>query len=360
MTADNAPTDGDHSLDDVVNSLNGAPGQIERTTGKALAALALPGAALRVGDRTARPAQVDKLVKKTHLVCPYRDARFMRDLQRLYDVHSVPSDIDPLVCVCDALPLSTTPPLGSVNPSPLPGQLRSSKSFEKPGPIASGPSTASSVAAAGRVRSKVAPWWLGKYLNEPVRRYLYPALWRDTSDYLRCHYAHHALRQLGQVHTINLRLRDDIEALARARPNPLAWLQKRVDRELFNALERPVEFFLTIEEDAKRWHCHGEFQVNSEDIKLARRALRKAGGKWKVTPQFQAKTQPDPDDGWSCYVSKDFWKATPSMRGLLGRFETPYAVTYRGSNLSITTDLNARAKRLYEMHRSLLLQLVRK
>jgi hypothetical protein len=197
----------------------------------------------------------------------------------------------------------------------------------------------------------MAPWWLGKYLNEPVRRYRNPALWRDTSDILRCHYAHEALRQLGPVYTITLRLRDDMEASARAQPNPLAWLQKRVDRELSKAMNRPVEFFLTIEEDGKRrLHSHGEFQVSAEEVSAARKALRKAGGEWKVAKQHQTKTEPDPDDGWAGYISKDFWKATPMMRWLLG--QSSYGVTFRGSSLSITADLNARAKALYGLHRS--------
>ena len=197
----------------------------------------------------------------------------------------------------------------------------------------------------------MAPWWLGKYLNEPVRRYRNPALWRDTSDILRCHFAHETLPQLGPVYTITLRLRDDMEAKARAQPNPLAWLQKRVDRQLSNALDRPVQFFLTIEEDGKRrLHCHGEFQVSADEVSAARAALRKAGGEWKVAKQHQAKTEPDPDDGWAGYVSKDFWKATPMMRRLLGR--SSYGVTFHGSSLSITADLIGHAKALYEVHRS--------
>jgi hypothetical protein len=145
-----------------------------------------------------------------------------------------------------------------------------------------------------------------------------------------------------------------MEAKARAQPNPLAWLQKRVDRELSNALDRPVQFFLTIEEDGKRrLHCHGEFQISAEEASAARAALRKAGGEWKVAKQHQTKTEPDPDDGWSGYISKDFWKATPMMRRLLGR--SSYAVTVHGSSLSITADLNSRAKALYEDHRARLL-----
>jgi hypothetical protein len=279
--------------------------------------------------------KVDKSVKRSHSISPYRDARFMRDLEGLSADHEGAMGAD--TSVCNAPPSSPLLSLSGITPSPL-----------------ISPPAVSPSGASGRVRSKVAPWWLGKYLNEPVRRYRNPALWRDTSDILRCHYAHEALRRLGSVYTITLRLRDDMEARARAQSNPLAWLQKRVDRELSNALKRPVQFFLTIEEDGKRrLHCHGEFQVSAEEASAARAALRKAGGEWKVAKQHQTKTEPDPDDGWSGYISKDFWKATPMMRRLLGR--SSYAVTFHGSSLSITADLNARAKALYELHRSRLL-----
>jgi hypothetical protein len=147
-----------------------------------------------------------------------------------------------------------------------------------------------------------------------------------------------------------------MEARAREQPNPLAWLQKRVDRELFERLNRPVEFLLTIEEDGKRrLHCHGEFQVSAEEVSAARKALRKAGGEWKVAKQHQTKTEPDPDDGWAGYISKDFWKATPRMRGLLGQFKNNYALTFLGSSLSITANLKTRAKALYELHRALVI-----
>ena len=207
-----------------------------------------------------------------------------------------------------------------------------------------------------RVRSKVAPWWHGRYFNEPVRRHRYPAQWRDTSDILRCHYAHEAILRLGQVHTFTLNLRPDMEAKARAKSNPIAWLQKRIDRELSNALNRPVQFILTIEEDDKRrLHCHGEFQVNQEEVKAARAALRKAGGAWKTARQHQTKTEPDPDDGWTGYISKDFWMTTPMMRRLMAPYKTKYKVTFPGCPLSVTANLNAEAKLLYEKHRALVI-----
>ena len=147
-----------------------------------------------------------------------------------------------------------------------------------------------------------------------------------------------------------------MEAKARVQSNPISWLQKRIDRELSNALDRPVQFILTIEEDDKRrLHCHGEFQVDQQEVKAAREALRKAGGVWKKAPQHQTKTEPDPDDGWTGYISKDFWMTTPMMRRLMTPHKTKYKVTFSGSPLSITADLKARAKLLYGKHRVLVL-----
>jgi hypothetical protein len=310
---------------------------------------------------TSSPPKVDKSVKRSHSICPYRDARFMRGLEGLYDVRLALSDADTsvcvCVCVCNAPLFSTTPALTSSTPSPLPTKSAgaSSKSVKKSAPtVLSGPSPVSPSGASGRVRSKVAPWWLGKYLNEPVRRYRNPALWRDTSDILRCHYAHEAILRLGPVHTFTLRLRDDMEVKARKQGSPLGWLQKRIDRELSNALNRPVQFLLTLEEEKGRLHCHGEFQVDQVEVKTARAALRKAGGSWKTGRQHQAQTKPDPDVGWTGYISKGFWMTTPGMRRLMAPFKTKYKVTFRGSPLSITADLNAQAKVLYELHRALI------
>jgi hypothetical protein len=249
--------------------------------------------------------------------------------------------------VCNALPLS--PSISSASSYP--------RDLEKLAILAPIIATPSLSGASGRVRSKVVPWWHSRYLNEPVRRHRHPAQWRDTSDILRCQYAHEAILRLGRVHTFTLRLRDDMEARARAQSNPIAWLQKRIDRELSNALNRPVQFILTIEEDDKRGlHCHGEFQVDQQEVKAAREALRKAGGAWKTTRQHQAKTEPDPDDGWTGYISKDFWMTTPMIRQLMAPFKTKYKVTFRGSPLSITAILNSQAKKLYEQHRALVVK----
>jgi hypothetical protein len=286
----------------------------------------------------------DRSVKPSRPISAYRDARFMRDLEA-FIAHT---ELSPLAStsVCNALPLSPSVSSASYPPKALEKSANAVPTMPPPNPSE----------APARVRSKVAPWWHGHYFNEPVRRHRHPAQWRDTSDILRCQYAHEAILRLGQVHTFTLRLRDDMEAKARAQSNPIAWLQKRIDRELSNALDRPVQFILTIEEDDKRrLHCHGEFQVDQQEVKAARAALRKAGGVWKNTRQHQAKTEADPDYGWTGYISKDFWMTTPMMRRLMAPYKTKYKVTFPGSPLSITADLNAEAKLLYGKHRALVI-----
>jgi hypothetical protein len=297
-------------------------------------------------NRSERKA--DKTTNKTRVISPYRDARFRRDFEALV-ANGVGQSL---------APTSVYAPMISPSiPAPTFYPLEASERVKKPAPTPlSAMASPSPSEAPGRVRSKVAPWWHGRYFNEPVRRHRHPAQWRDTSDILRCHYAHEAILRLGQVHTFTLRLRDEVEAKARAKSNPIVWLQQRIGRELSNALNRRVQFILTLEEDDKRrLHCHGEFQVTLDEVIAARGALRKAGGVWKKAPQHQTKTEPDPDDGWTGYISKDFWMTTPMIRRLMAPYKTKYKVTFPGSPLSVTADLNAQAKLLYGKHRALVI-----
>ena len=292
--------------------------------------------------------KADKTTNRTRVISPYRDARFMRDFEAFVD-SCISQPLAP-TSVCNA------PTICSSIPAPTLYPLEASKLVKKSAPTSlSAMASPSPSGAPGRVRSKVTPWWHGFYLNEPLRRFRNPAQWRDTSDILQCHYAHMTLLEFGPVHTFTVRLRDDIEANARRQPSPLVWLQQRIKSELGKALNRPVQFLLVIEEEKRRLHCHGEFQVSAEEVAIARAALRKACGSWKKAPQHQTKTVLDPDDGWAGYVSKDFWKTTPGMRALFAPIKTNIKVTFPGSALSITADLNARAKLLYGEHRALII-----
>jgi hypothetical protein len=226
--------------------------------------------------------KADKTTNKTRVISPYRDARFMRDFEDF--IADCISQCPAPTSVCNAPMISPSIPAPTLYPLEAPERVK------KPAPTPlSAMASPSPSRAPGRVRSKVVPWWHGFYLNEPLRRFRNPAQWRDTSDILQCHYAHMSLLELGPVHTFTVRLRDDIEAKARHQPSPLVWLQQRIKSELRKALDRPVQFLLVIEEEKRRLHCHGEFQVSAGEVTAARAALRKACGPWKKAPQHQTK-----------------------------------------------------------------------
>jgi hypothetical protein len=171
------------------------------------------------------------------------------------------------------------------------------------------------------------------------------------------------------VFTLNLNLGHDIEALARLQPNPLDWLHRRICRELKLGLARKVDLYLVLEEIEPEWpgnmpinspprlHVHGEFGVTDNEVEDARKCLRRAGGEFVdvLARNRQTHTRAYPDTGWVGYVAKDFWKATPYMRALLGRHRSNLRLTFGGPVLSATHAVRARAEHLFKIHRRLVL-----
>ena len=200
-------------------------------------------------------------------------------------------------------------------------------------------------------------WWRDLQARG-YRTYRGPASWRNVSEPLRAVYAHEGLLEIGKVFSFTVRLRTDIEELARSKPSALAWLQKRVAKELRKAVGAPVSFYLTAEADGdKALHIHGELALAADlatdpDLLIeVRRALRLAAGEWEEKKrQFQVKMKPDPDDGWTSYAAKDFRFATPFMRKFLNASGSRYRITFPGPVLSITADLNRRAEAIYKRH----------
>lgn len=303
-----------------------------------------------VGERLERSPkrEFDKTANRKRWPSPFRDARFLRDLEILSSKPAVAGTGTTSVCY-PYRPISTSLPK-----TPLAG----SKKVRAP----SSPPSTPSRKPAGKPLTRMAPWWHSSYSANPAGSYRVPAQWRDASDLLRLLYAHRALAASGgRVFTINLRLRDDIEALARSKPAPLTWLQKRVNLELQKALGRPVSFLLTLEEDdhfPRRLHLHGEFALLPEEMATrrkmmeslvrVRKALRRAAGEWpkEMPRQHQCKLAADPDEGWACYIGKTFWKATPFMRRLLGSARGSLRLTFDGPVLSVTHALGKRARAL--------------
>jgi hypothetical protein len=220
-------------------------------------------------------------------------------------------------------------------------------------------------------RAAFLPWWESKYVPELARRFRRPAQWRDATDQLRVLYAHWALKQAGPIFTINLRLNDEIEALARSKGDKaLGWLHERVRGELSKSLGRVVDFYLTMEEEEtetyprrRLLHLHGEFALLPEETSISgraldelrkslRHALRRAGGEWPEHSQFQCKIRNNPDEGWASYAVKEFWRLTPGMRKMLAPsrgFNRPPG--FRGQALSMTLDVRKRAEELYAADR---------
>lgn len=194
--------------------------------------------------------------------------------------------------------------------------------------------------------------WYQRYVAPPARPHRTPAEWRDTTDPLRAHYHHLALRQLGPVHSFTANLLPHIESRARSASNgPLDWLHRRIGRQLHKHLGRRVEFYLAIEEtDDRRLHLHGEIGIGPDDAEIARKALRLACGEWTSARQFQVDTKPSPDSSWPSYALKHHWKTTPFARSVLAG--SSLAVTFTGPVLSVTADLRRHAEALYTKHRA--------
>jgi hypothetical protein len=226
-----------------------------------------------------------------------------------------------------------------------------------PGSLSSG---ATSVATSSR------PRWLKQYRlwwREQLRCYEHsglikvgrrPLTWAKAPTILKLEFYHHALPSFGEVRTFTLRLRADIEAKAKKRRDPGAWMNKRIARELEKALGRPCVFIGCFEEDRLRGlHVHGEFVVTDNELVTARRALRLAGGEWERARQKQVKCHPySPNEGWASYCGKNLHMASPFVRELLSRHGSPkLLVSYSGNPLFVSRELGRRARTLFDATR---------
>jgi hypothetical protein len=278
------------------------------------------------------PPVVDTLGSTSRHVSVFRDAHFMRELQTL---------------VSSAPPASVPNTLLVITPlSPSTSSTLSQPSFHLP-----------TLQTYFNHASPYLQWW---EVTGGARAYRKPAPWRDVTDQLAITYRHLALKASGQVQSFTLNLSPEIEAKARSKASPQSWLQKRIASEL-KALGRDVEFHFVLEEaEQHRLHVHGEMQIAPEEAAEARAALRRAGGRWDgEAPQAQAHSRPDPDAGWVQYLVGDLWRVQFS-RTLLPRYRLTklpsYAITYAGKPTSCTVALNAKATKLYELHRTALIQ----
>lgn len=212
--------------------------------------------------------------------------------------------------------------------------------------------------SGGRPRRRF--WYECQPDYSPIRHRALPQ-WCHLNAQGRAQYSHWALAELGEVQSFSLNLRPDVEIQARLQPKPLDWLKRRVDRCLKDELGRPVNALIVIEETddrTRRLHLHGEFGIALDEVKRARKALRKAGGEWVKTRQHQAHTSPNPDSGWIGYCSKNFWKTTPIMRDHLKG--SRQRVTFNGGVLAYSKTVNRKARELFAADRAELLRNRRK
>ena len=134
-------------------------------------------------------------------------------------------------------------------------------------------------------------------------------------------------------------------------------------------LGRHVEFVLVPEDDENgRLHLHGEFQISVEEAEAARKAMRVALGEWpaekdrprgcpawvpNMPRQHQVKTEPEPDHGHSCYITKDFWRSPDRLHIKLF---AAMRVGFDCKPLSATKRLRARAEELYTHDRAMVIE----
>lgn len=275
------------------------------------------------------PTQVDNSTKKSRPVSLLRDAAFLRAVEGLF-ASGIPQN-QAGTSVIESFPIPPSdPPISHPSVSPT-----------VPDPS----------------HARLSPWWHRLQAPSP-RSHRGPAEWRDTSDQLRVLYRHLALKTFGAVHTINVNLHPDIEALCRRQPDQAGWFQARVVRRLCQQLGRSPEFHLTMEEgDQHRLHFHGEIQCSADEAESVRKALRLASGEWDEARQHQTKTAADPDQGWASYIADDIWRVR-FTRSFMPRFRdarSSSAITFTGATISTTKLLGQRAIELHAQHRAWLM-----
>lgn len=179
-----------------------------------------------------------------------------------------------------------------------------------------------------------------------------PPPWRDVGDELRVLFFNLGLKAMGSHYSVTVRLRDDVEALARSHgPRCLEWLRRRASHHLQASLNRPVDFWFVAEEDRnQRLHLHGELGITWEEFGAASAALRKAGGEWsKESRRLQVLFRGKPDLRGAGYAAADLRLTRPGHRTLMARYGNPkqHTVSFEGKALSATQGVISRAEQIY-------------
>jgi hypothetical protein len=213
------------------------------------------------------------------------------------------------------------------------------------------------------VRRPYPLWWREKLRcyehSGLIRVNRRPITWAKAPAILKLDWYQRALWSFGDVWTFTLRLRHDIEAEAKGRPDPANWLGRRIAYHLERALGRQIQFVAVLEEDVRYGlHIHGVLCITHNDRQIARKALRLAGGEWEKVRQHQAHIHPyAPDEGWASYCGKSLHMVSPSVREMLARHGSPkLLVSYSGNPLFVSRELGQRARELFDATRLRLLK----
>ncbi len=193
-------------------------------------------------------------------------------------------------------------------------------------------------------------WW-DRVSGPPAKSHRKGAPWRDTTWRLRAEFAQYELARRGKFYSFNLHLGVEVEEAARTRgEGAKRYLMDRLSHRLRRVLRRTSQFWFVLEESDgfnRHLHLHGAIACDECELKKMQKALRAAGGEWdRPAVRFQAKTEPDPENGCVSYASKDYRLRVASL------FEQTGDMAWLNDPFMITQDLKRNAKALYNSVRS--------
>lgn len=210
--------------------------------------------------------------------------------------------------------------------------------------------------------------------HDPAKS-LDPGPWRDQHHEIYALCYHLSLKRLAAsqgrlVAAVTVRLRDDLEAKARAKGYQCtAWLNGEFARKLERAFGYRPDFWFTVEEeDGKDMHIHCEIVIEARPTRWkqerhfadVRRALRRAAGEWPMPARkFQVEfkrnvdgTLRQPDAGWVGYICKGLQKSRPGIRRFMRRLGADHRYwfhnRFEGSAIACTRSVSQGAELIYD------------
>ena len=134
--------------------------------------------------------------------------------------------------------------------------------------------------------------------------------WRDLSSLEKLRAATRAAMAMGG-HAVTVNLSPDLERILKPHPDPIRFLEKRVNKELTKAGMQGLPLLLALEAtrtSTSRLHLHGLLIPENFPMHAVQAAMRKAAGfvcGRAGSRQFKAERLYD-SDGWTNYIIRDF------------------------------------------------------